>query len=338
MASSKQTSFTVSLLALNTAARRFWCRLWKTRQPHSIVLGQPPSRVQRRWTVVLLGVLTLLLTLVSVPSSAQTPPSNSAAEAPVVLDGRVLFKVRNFGNFTAADRAAIINTNLEQELQSSLAGATQTPKPVILDVVQENQQTIIRSRTSLSGVSAQETRDLVTLSEGDVIPGSSPLRQANIWRGWIEEALRQAQLERTPAYFRQALLFCMGVLLGAIAVHFGLGFLWRLASRQLTRWLGNPASPLHPWEPSAKLFLQLALLGLEAGLWTAVGFYITDIFPQARSWRYKLFNFLTSPIVSLGESNYSALQLLLLVAFTVGLWFAVSAITRLFKFYILSRT
>lgn len=338
MASSKQTSFTVFPLVFNAVTRRFWRGLGRRRQPHSIVLGQPPSRVQRRWTVVLLGMLTLLLTLVSVPSSAQTPPSNSAAEAPVVLDGRVLFKVRNFGNFTAADRAAIINTNLEQELQSSLAGATQTPKPVILDVVQENQQTIIRSRTSVSGVPAQETRDLVTLSEGDVIPGSSPLRQANIWRGLIEEALRQAQLERTPAYFRQALLFCMGVLLGAIAVHFGLGFLWRLASRQLTRWLGNPASPLHPWEPSAKLFLKLALLGLIAGLWTAVGFYITDIFPQTRSWRYQLFNFLTSPVVKLGESNYSALQLLLLVAFTVGLWFAVSGITRLFKFYVLSRT
>lgn len=107
MASSKQTSFTVFPLVFNAVTRRFWRGLGRRRQPHSIVLGQPPSRVQRRWTVVLLGMLTLLLTLVSVPSSAQTPPSNSAAEAPVVLDGRVLFKVRNFGNFTAADRAEI---------------------------------------------------------------------------------------------------------------------------------------------------------------------------------------------------------------------------------------
>ncbi len=330
MASLKQTSFTASALALNAAARRFRRGLWGSAELPSTALGQRSRRVGRRRAVVLLGVLTLLLTLVSVPSSAQSPLANGSAEAPVVVDGRVLFKVRNSGNFTAAERAGIINSNLEQEVQS--------PKGVKIEVVKENQLTIIRSRREVNATPPSEERDLVTLTEGDVIPGTSPIRQANIWRGLIEEALRQGQLERTPLYYRQAWLYSIGVLLGAIALHFCLRVLGKLASHQLKRWLGHPASPLHPWEPSAKLFLQLALLGLEAGLWTAVGFYITDIFPQARSWRYKLFNFLTSPIVSLGESNYSALQLLLLLAFTVGLWFAVSGLTRIFKFYVLSRT
>ncbi len=330
MASLKQTSFTASALALNAAARRFRRGLWGSAELPSTALGQRSRRVGRRRAVVLLGVLTLLLTLVSVPSSAQSPLANGSAEAPVVVDGRVLFKVRNSGNFTAAERAGIINSNLEQEVQS--------PKGVKIEVVKENQLTIIRSRREVNATPPSEERDLVTLTEGDVIPGTSPIRQANIWRGLIEDALRQGQLERTPLYYRQAWLYSIGVLLGAIALHFCLRFLGKLASHQLKRWLGHPASPLHPWEPSAKLFLQLALLGLEAGLWTAVGFYITDIFPQARSWRYKLFNFLTSPIVSLGESNYSALQLLLLLAFTVGLWFAVSGLTRIFKFYVLSRT
>ncbi len=282
---------------------------------------------KRRWMLVLLGALTLLLTL-GFPSLAQT--SSSAAEAPVVLDGRVLFQVRNSGNFSAAERAAIINNNLEQEVRSR--------ESLKIEVVQENQRSIIRSSASSNGVPPQEGRDLVTVTEGDVIPGTSLARQANIWRNVIEEALQQGRLERTLAYYRLALLYSLGGLLGAIALHFILGFLWRLLARRLTRWLGNPTSPLHPWEPSAKLFLQLALLGLQAGMWIAVGFYITDIFPKTRIWRYKLFNFLTSPIVSLGESNYSALQLLLLLAFTVGLWFAVSGITRLFRFYILSRT
>ena len=330
MASLKQTSFTASPLALNAAARRFRRGLWGTAERPSTALGQRSRRVGRCRAVVLLGVLTLLLTLVSVPSSAKSPLANGSAEAPVVVDGRVLFKVRNSGNFTAAERAGIINSNLEQEVQS--------PKAVKIEVVQENRLTIIRSRRDVNATPASEERDLVTITEGDVIPGTSPIRQANIWRDLIEEALRQGQLERTPLYYRQAWLYSIGVLLGAIALHFSLRVLGKLASHQLKRWLGHPASPLHPWEPSAKLFLQLALLGLEAGLWTAVGFYITDIFPQARSWRYKLFNFLTSPIVSLGESNYSALQLLLLLAFTIGLWFAVSGLTRIFKFYVLSRT
>jgi small-conductance mechanosensitive channel len=299
-------------------------------------LGQWLKRVQRRWLLVLLSVLTLLLVLVS-PGSAQTSPAKEVAEAPVVVDGRALFMVRNSGSFTAAERAEIINTILEQEVQS--------PKAVNIDVVQENQLTIIRARPGVSVApgsakrqDVQEEHDLITLTEGDVITGTSPVRQATIWQRLIEQALRQGKLERTPAYYRQALFFSIGVLLGAIALHVSLGLLGKLASHQLRRWLSSPNSSLQLWEPPAKLFLQLALLGLQAGLWAAIAFYITDIFPQARSWRYKLFDFLNSPVLRLGDSNYSALQLLLLLAFTVGLWFAVSAVTQLFKTYVLGRT
>jgi small-conductance mechanosensitive channel len=272
--------------------------------------------------VVLLAGLTLLLTLASSPSLAQNPLAPNAAEAPVVVDGRVLFRVKNFGKFTAAERAQIINTNLDEEVRSS--------EPVDIEVTQEDQLTSIRSRTS--------DRNLLTVTEEDVISGSSSFSQAGIWERLIENALRQGKLERNPAYYQQALLFSLGVLLGAIAFHFSLRFLGKLTSRQLTRWLAEPALPLQPQPHPAKLFLHLAVLGLQAGLWTAVSVYVTDLFPQTRSWRYKLFKFLTSPVVTLGEGNYSALQLLLLLAFTVGLWFAVGGLTRLFKFYVLSRS
>ncbi|HEY9598635.1 MAG TPA: mechanosensitive ion channel domain-containing protein [Cyanophyceae cyanobacterium] len=284
-------------------------------------LRQVPHRIQRRWSLLCLGVLTLLLTLVPVPSAAQTPFNSSSVKAPVVVDGRVLFYVRNSGNLTAAERADIVNEALQEEVES--------PGVVDIEVVEDNQRVVIRSRT--------KNRDLLTITADEDI-GSSSLRQANIWRTWIESALRQGKLERTPAYYNQALLFSMAVLCGAIAVHFTLAFSGKVASRQLTRWLGNPAVPLLPRQHPAKLFLQLALLGLQVGLWTAVGFYITDLFPQTRSWRYNLFKFLTSPVVTLGESNYSALQLLFLLGFTIGLWFAVAGVTRLFKFYVLSRT
>lgn len=276
----------------------------------------------RRLILVLLAVFTLLLTLISAPDTAQATQGKGPAKAPVVLDGRVLFQVGNAGNSTAAERAESINTALEQELLG--------PQAVEIEVTQENQRTILRSKTS--------TRNLLTVTEEDVITGTSAVDQGNIWRGIIAQAILEGKQERTPRYYTQALVFSIGVLLGAIAIHFALIFFWRFASRQLTRWLSSPTFALHPWEQPAKLFLQLALLGLEAGLWSAVGFYITDIFPQARSLRYQLKNFLTSPVVTLGESNYSALQLLLLMAFTVGLWFAVSAVTQLFKSYVLSRT
>ncbi|NEQ21955.1 MAG: hypothetical protein F6K28_22695, partial [Microcoleus sp. SIO2G3] len=132
MPSSKQTSFTASSGVLNLAARWFWRRSWKTIERLALV-------TKRRWMLVLLGALTLLLTL-SFPSLAQT--SSNAAEAPVVLDGRVLFQVRNSGNFSAAERAGIINNNLEQEVRSR--------ETLKIEVVQENQRSIIRSLSTSS--------------------------------------------------------------------------------------------------------------------------------------------------------------------------------------------
>lgn len=286
-------------------------------------------RIRRQWRLVLLGFLTLLLTLVSVPSAAQTSIAATNERAPVVLDGRVLFEVGNLGNNSAARRADIINNALQEEVRS--------PEPINLEVVQDDDRIIIRSQGS--------QRHLLTVSEGDVIQGPSRLSQGNIWRETLETNLRRAQLERTPAYYRQALIFTVAVVLVAIAVHVGLRYLEKRLSRHLILWLSEPASSFHPWDQSAQLLLKLALLGLQAGLWIAIALYVTDLFPQLRTWRYELFNFLSrlfkflnSPVISLGNSNYSAVQLLLLLGLTVGLWFGVSFVTKLFKSYVLERT
>ncbi|MBD0343761.1 MAG: mechanosensitive ion channel [Coleofasciculus sp. Co-bin14] len=294
------------------------------------MLGGSVNRVQHRWSVILLGVLTLLLTFVPVPSSAQnSAPSsvqgssgNNATPAAVVVDGQVLFEVKNSGNFAAAERAQIINKALEDEVRSNGA--------VDIEVIPEKEKIIIRSRTS--------DRILVTMAEADVIPGNQPLAQAKEWERSIEQALRRSKLERTSTYYNQALLFSVGVLLGAIAFHVALHFLGKFLSHQVRRWLGDSTLALNPQVRSAKLFLQLGFVGLQVGLWIAVAFYVTDTLPDARSWRYKLFKVLTSPVVTLGEVNYSALQVLQLIALTVGLWFGVSALTRLFKSYVLVKT
>ncbi len=322
MASLQQAFFSALPLPLKTMTRWFWRGHRGATERRTRTLGGSARRVQRRWSVVLLGILVLLLTLVPVPSLAQTAPANNAAEASVVLDGQVLFEVKNSGNFTAAQRAEIINKALEQEVFSKGA--------VDIEVAREGDKVLIRSRTS--------DRVLVTMTEADVIPGNELSKQAAVWENSIETTLRRSKSERTVGYYQRALLFSVGVLLGAIAIHLGLHFLGKLLSRQLTRWLGDSTFGINHQARSAKLFVQLAILGLQVGLWTAVAFLVTDLFPETRSWRYKLLQFLTSPVLTLGEVNYSALQVLQLVALTVGLWFAVSALTRLFKSYVLVRT
>ncbi len=274
----------------------------------------------RPWRYILLGVLALLL-LTTGPSWGQTPVMR-LVKAPVVLDGRVLFQVGQSANLTAAERADVINLALQDAVRS--------PQPVEIEVSRVETLAVIRNRST--------NRNLLTVTDQDVALGTNPYAQAQIWRPLIEAELRRGQLERSPSYYRQALLFAVGVLVVAIASHFLLRWLGRFAHRHATRWLAHPASSLHPWEKPTKLMIQLAVLGMQAGLWVAVGLYVTDLFPEARGLRYELFNFLTARIITLGESNYSALELLLLLAFTIGLWFAVSGLTRLFKFYILERT
>ncbi|AFY67145.1 mechanosensitive ion channel domain-containing protein [Geitlerinema sp. PCC 7407] len=281
-------------------------------------LGRRRSKGSWIW----LGVLAMLLTVMPMPTLAQSAPDLSAAKAPVVLDGRELFAIGNSGNFTAEERADIINTALLAEVESG--------KPVDLTVAQDNNSITLRSQST--------DRALMTVTQGDVLPGLSAYSQALVWQQDLEMAIRRARLERSPRYVNEALLFAAGVLLAAIAGHFGLRLFARIANRQVTRLLGHPASPLHPWEQTIKLFIQLALLGFQTGLWVAVGVYVTDLFPHLRSGRYKIFDLLNAPVVSLGDTYYSALQLLLLLGFTVGLWFAVRALTRLFKAYVLART
>ena len=279
-------------------------------------------RRQSRWIAFGLAFLTWLFVLNSAPALGQAKTTISLEKAPVVVDGRILFEVGASGNFTAQQRAEKYNAILGQEVRS------QQPVEIEVDITD----------TTITIQNKASERDPLTVTLADVIPGISPLNQAYQWRLAIEDALKQGQWERTPSYRRQALIIVAGVLLAAVFIQFGLRFLNRWISLQLRQWLDRPTLPLHDWESSSRLLLQLTFLGLQAGLWGAVCFYISDVFPGLRIWRYQLGNFLTSPILPLGENNYSARALLLLLASIVALWFLVSALTRFLRAYVLRQT
>ena len=274
----------------------------------------------RKW--ILLVLLSLLLTLTPVPSWSQTTNLINAEKADVVLDGNKLFQIRGVSNLTASERAKFVNQSLEQVVRS--------PSPVNVQIVQKNEQTVIENKTT-------ETH-LITVTSSDLSSASDVLNQAYVWQEQIKLALRRGQLERTPNYQRKAGIFTVVVLVIAIAIHIILQFFGKLVTRNLLSLLGKPTSSLHPWEKPTKLFLQLALLGMQAGLWIAVFYYVTDVFPEPRSWRYQVLNFLNSPVIALGESKYSAIDLIFLLALTIIFWLVVKALTRLFKLYILGKT
>ena len=279
-------------------------------------------RRRQRWIAFGLGLLALLFVLIPTTAQAQIAKTTNAEKARVVLDGQVLFEVGRAGSFSAVERAAEINTGLQQELLS------QEPVDIVVDSA--DTLTVIRSES--------RNLTLVTVTSKDVIPGVELVAQAESWREKIEGQLQQGRWERTPDYRRQALIIAAGALAIAGVFHLALYFLERWISFRLGQWLARPTLPVSDWENSSKLLLKLPLLGLQIGLWGAVGFYISDLFPELRNWRYQLVNSLNSPILQLGENNYSAQTLLLLMASIVGLWFAVGALTRFLESYVLRHT
>jgi potassium-dependent mechanosensitive channel len=264
----------------------------------------------------LLILLTLVLILIPNYSLAQ-----SNQKAPIVVDGREIFIIGGLENFTANERAKIINESLQKELNSSLSSQ--------LEIIETNQETVIRSKTS--------QRHLLTVTKNDVIEASSVFNQALIWEEKLTSALTNARLERTPAYLRQAWLYIIIVSVSAIALHVIFELIKITVNRQIIIISENNAN-FHPWQQQFQLLLKLTILAMQIGLWLAIFYYNTDLLPNFRSWRYTFFNFLSAPIFTLGKSEYSAIGLVLLLGFTIVIWFISKAITELFKAYLLQQT
>lgn len=294
-------------------------RQWRARQRR---LGQ------RFWLGIIAAGLTVILHLMTAAAEAQVEsqpaanPKGMPGVAPVVVDGNVVFEVRDVGAMTAAERAGQINQKLQQEVRS--------PERAEIDIVREN---------SLLYLQSENTDEiLTTITEADVSDfRRSPYQQAQIWAETLQEALRQGQLERQPTYIHQALIYSLVVMLGAIAIHLVLHLWGRWMARRIDQWSAHTSPTVNEWTRPIKLFWQLGLLGIQVGLWATVAYTITDTFPQARGWRYQIFNLLTARIINLGTSNYSALELLLFLLLTVGLWLVVSFVTRLLRLYVLNR-
>ena len=278
------------------------------------------------WQTILLALLTLVLTLTPLSGTTQVFNTNDSEAAPVIFNGRVLFQVRKIGEFSANFRANSISETLAKEAKEK--------GEIDLEVVElENQGdiAIVRSRRS--------DRHLVTVTSEDVRLGSTALQQAKDWQEDIEKALIKSQEEQAPGYPNRALLLSGGILLGGMVVSSFLFWLQSWLSPLLMHWLGQPNSSIYQWQQPIRMIVQLAIVGVQVGLWISISIFIVDLFPQARIARHNFFQFIDYPFVRLGEDHaYSVLQILLLISFSVGLWFAVNTITKLFKSYILAKS
>ncbi|MBP0014670.1 MAG: mechanosensitive ion channel [Roseofilum sp. SBFL] len=137
----------------------------------------------------------------------------------------------------------------------------------------------------------------------------------------------------------------LGVLLVAIGLHVGVNKGVELSEHYLRLLIDSNRCQFRRLQIPDQLLhrlMKLGRLGLLLGLWYAVGYYLTDLFPLLRRSRYWLFDLvfqsLTDPVFILNENSYSLLDLLTLIALTVGLWFGVRSLTRLLRNRVLAFT
>lgn len=271
----------------------------------------------------LLSILLIVALSVKVyPILAEPLLGDDQEKAEVMLDGKFLFKVGSIENFTAEERAELINSTLNQEVNKS---------PLIkLDISRENEQTVIRNVVN--------NRHILNVTESDVISGTSSLEQARVWRDILQENLIQGKQERTFSYrLSQTFWMIFWIIIGIGSTIF-ICLFKRDSGQKLQGLLTNRHSLIYNLDTPLKILGNLAFFLIQISIWGGLLYYSSEVFPFIRRWRYQIYQTLDSKIFRLGESNYSAIDLLLLLILTASLLFFIRLVTILFRHYILSQT
>ncbi|MEM9266209.1 MAG: mechanosensitive ion channel domain-containing protein [Cyanobacteria bacterium P01_F01_bin.13] len=265
--------------------------------------ARPTGSLVVRFIYIVLITLLILGIVLPLPAAAQT----QAEKANVVIDGRVLFQLRSIENISAEERAAFANQALWQVLEN--AQSQSPPSPIRLRTREQDGLVTVRANG----------RHLLTVTSGDLMTGVPAQERADLWADILQRALDQAQKERQPAYRRQMAWISLGVM--AISLVFwalfynGRRWLWRRQTRkgQLPRWI----------LPS--------LLAAQVLVWLGAVTYICQLFPEARSARYRIFQYFTSPLLDIDGQGYSLVDGFRVALLTLALWIGVRIVTSAVK-------
>ena len=276
--------------------------------------------------LILLVVFTVIFIVFIISdinfSSAQTNPNQNNEKAMVMLDGNFLFKVGDIDNFTAQERAELIDHNL--------AKAVNGFHPIRLEVFLENEQTVIRNISN--------NQHILNVTKSDVISGTTTLDQAKVWRDLLQANLLQGRKERSVSYLLSHLIRIFLATIAAIGFNFTIHRLNRLSMKKIDRLVAHPSSLFYNLGTPIKIIWNITFFILHISVWIGIFIYISNVFPLIRRWRYQVYQTLDAKIFSLGESRYSAIDLLLLFIWTVGLCLLIRILAILFRQYILNKT
>jgi small-conductance mechanosensitive channel len=246
----------------------------------------------------------------------------SRAPAPIVLDGRTLFRIWPSSNLSAEQRSEAIN----RQLAETAAGAGEV--------------TLEQRRSNNMPVLVLNGRTLLTVTERDVPEGLQAEEQAAIWRRQLEQALARARTERSPGHLRRQLPRVLAALGLALALHWGLRALWRRRFPQA--WALQPEGTVERERTGVRFLQRVALMVLQAAVWIAALVWISDQFPLSRSLRtgalQGALRSLAVPFLPLGERSYSLLDAVILRALLLAFLQGVALLQRLLRTRVLRYT
>ena len=128
------------------------------------------------------------------------------------------------------------------------------------------------------------------------------------------------------------------IIVGAIAISWGLGMLRRYLSRTLKQKLAG--TERESITKGLDLFFTVILSIARISVWVAAILYIADLFPDSRAISQQIRDVLISsfnaPILTIGKSSYSIINLSILGALLFGLILLVRAFIDIFKDRVLS--
>ncbi|WP_157867489.1 mechanosensitive ion channel family protein [Gloeothece citriformis] len=254
--------------------------------------------------------------------------------APIIVDGYPIFQVSQSGQFTAEQRADEANRLLRESIRNS-----NDPIEVRIDNNRELPVILV------------DGAHLLSVTSSDVPKGRSITEQAQLWREQLQQAIQQAQYERTVSYLVREGFISLVVLVLAFFVTKQLNKVWK-------RWIdpfidrsinstssetGQPHTqiPTQP-KPRLKFVSEILLTVLKGIIWLIAIFFVTSRFPQTRQITYDFINILRGTLItdaiSLGDSQYSFLDLVLLIALLIALVFLAGTVGKLLRSRVLNFT
>ena len=242
--------------------------------------------------------------------------ATSASSAPVIVDGRPVFRVADtIATKSAAARAIIIGDSLQQFADQAIAPDIRIEEPIPNGLA----TVWLKAPPDESPDESSDLQTSFTVTKEDAAGTPSPAAQAEIWAAELRQRFTQAKIQRQDGYLQQNIWKLIAVPITAAIAYWLSGIFWRAylfkAVRSVTSDSDHPerldkkASPF----TAANLFLNTTLLLLRIGIWTSAILYITNLFPRARQQSHQIVSQLTSTFtrgtVPLGNNPLSILDI-----------------------------